>query len=124
MTEVFTLSRDAFNKKCPKAFKDLWFDTDLSDVILATEDGGQLSHLFHFSPLMIMFYCDDEIFFLQQPKQLWKLSKLITNSTNKEKRKISKIPNKSWYENIRHIPYRKIPVYRDFAKIPYRTVPE
>ena len=26
--------------------------------------------------------------------------------------------------NIRFIPYRKIPVYRDFAKIPYRTVPE
>ena len=43
MTEVFTLSWDDFNKKCPKAFKDLWLDTDLSDVTLATEDGGQLS---------------------------------------------------------------------------------
>ena len=74
-------------------------------------------------------YCDDDFFlgqlvYMQKPKQLWKLSKLITNGTNKEKRKNSKIPNQSWYENIRHIPYRKIPVYRDFAKIPYRTVPE
>ena len=43
MTEVFTLSWDDFDKKCPKAFKDLWLDTDLSDVTLATEDGGQLS---------------------------------------------------------------------------------
>ena len=43
MTEVFTLSWDDFNKKCPKAFKELWLDTDLSDVTLATEDGGQLS---------------------------------------------------------------------------------
>ena len=39
MTEVFTLSWDDFNKKCPKAFKDLWLDTDLSDVTLATEEG-------------------------------------------------------------------------------------
>ena len=43
MTEVFTLSWGDFDKKCPKAFKDLWLDTDLSDVTLATEDGGQLS---------------------------------------------------------------------------------
>merc|ERR1712208_100015 len=43
MTEVFTLSWDDFKKKCPQAFKDLWLDTDLSDVTLATEDGGQLS---------------------------------------------------------------------------------
>ena len=41
MAEVFTLSQDDFNKKCPKAFKELWLDTDLSDVTLATEDGGQ-----------------------------------------------------------------------------------
>ena len=39
----------------------------------------------------------------------------------KEKQTISK---KSWDENMRLIPYQKIPVYRDFAKIPYRTVPE
>ena len=43
MTEVFTLSWDEFNQKCPKVFKDLWLDTDLSDVTLATEDGGQFS---------------------------------------------------------------------------------
>ena len=43
MTEVFTLSWNDFNKKCPKAFQELWLDTDLSDVTLATEDGGQLS---------------------------------------------------------------------------------
>ena len=43
MTEVFTLSWDEFQQKCPKAFKDLWLDTDLSDVTLATEDGCQLS---------------------------------------------------------------------------------
>jgi len=39
-------------------------------------------------------------------------------------KKLRTIPKKSWDENIRLIPYRKIPVYRDFAKIPYRTVPE
>ena len=43
MTKVFTLSCDDFNNKCPKAFKELSLDTDLSDVTLATEDGGQLS---------------------------------------------------------------------------------
>ena len=43
MTEVFTLSWDDFNNKCPKAFKELWLDTDLSDVTLATEDGAQLN---------------------------------------------------------------------------------
>ena len=43
MTEVFTLSWDDFDQKCPKAFKELWLDRDLSDVTLATEDGGQLS---------------------------------------------------------------------------------
>ena len=43
MTEVLTLSWDEFNQKCPKAFQELWLDTDLSDVTLATEDGGQLS---------------------------------------------------------------------------------
>ena len=43
MTEVFTLSWDDFDKKCPKAFKDLWLETDLSDVTLATEDGGKIS---------------------------------------------------------------------------------
>ena len=36
-------------------------------------------------------------------------------------KKLRTIPKKSWDENIRLIPYRKIPVYRDFAKIPYRT---
>ena len=41
--EVFTLSWDDFNNKCPKVFKELWLDTNLSDVTLATEDGGQLS---------------------------------------------------------------------------------
>ena len=39
-------------------------------------------------------YCDDkkilgQLVYLQKPKQLWKLSKLITNGTNKEKTKIS-----------------------------------
>ena len=43
MTEVFTLSWDEFNQKCPKVFKELWLDTDFSDVTLATEDNGQLS---------------------------------------------------------------------------------
>ena len=43
MTEVFTLSWDDFSQKCPKVFKELWLDTDFSDVTLATEDNGQLS---------------------------------------------------------------------------------
>ena len=43
MGEVFTLSWDDFTNKCPKVFKELWLDTDLSDVTLATEDGGQLT---------------------------------------------------------------------------------
>ena len=43
MTEVFTLSWDDFNKKCPKAFQELWLYTDLSDVTLVAKDGGQLS---------------------------------------------------------------------------------
>ena len=43
MAEVLTLSWDDFSNKCPKAFKNLWLDTDLSDVTLATEDGGQLT---------------------------------------------------------------------------------
>ena len=43
MGEVFTLSWDDFNQKCPRVFKELWFDTDLSDVTLATEDDGQLT---------------------------------------------------------------------------------
>ena len=43
MPELFTLSWDDFHKKCPKAFRDLWLDTDLSDVTLATEDNGQIS---------------------------------------------------------------------------------
>ena len=38
MEDVFTLSWDDFNQKCPKVFKELWLDTDLSDVTLATED--------------------------------------------------------------------------------------
>ena len=52
--------------------------------------------------------------YIQKPKQLWRISKLITNCTKKE------IPNKKMNGNIRLIPYRKIPVYWDFAKIPYR----
>ena len=43
MAEVFTLSWDDFDNKCPKVFKELWLDRDLSDVTLATEDNGQLS---------------------------------------------------------------------------------
>ena len=43
MTEVFTLSCDDFNNKCRKVFRELWLDTDMSDVTLATEDNGQLS---------------------------------------------------------------------------------
>ena len=43
--DVFTLSWDDFNQKCPKVFKELWLDTDLSDVTLATEDEGQLTAL-------------------------------------------------------------------------------
>ena len=42
-SDVFTLSWEDFSQKCPKAFKDLWLDTDLSDVTLATEDNGKLS---------------------------------------------------------------------------------
>ena len=42
MAEVFTFSRDDFNEKCQKAYKDLWLDTDLADVTLAAEDGGLL----------------------------------------------------------------------------------
>ena len=56
--------------------------------------------------------------------QLWKLSKLTTNGTKKEKRRKMKNFQKILGWNTRLIPYRKIPVYRDFAKIPYRTVPE
>ena len=59
--------------------------------------------------------------------QLWKLSKLttnvISNDTKKKRRKMKNFQKiLGW--NTRLIPYRKIPVYRDFAKIPYRTVPE
>ena len=43
MEDVFTLSWDDFNQKCPKVFKELWHDTELSDVTLATEDHGQLT---------------------------------------------------------------------------------
>ena len=43
MEDVFTLSWDDFNQKCPKVFKELWLDTDLSDVTLATEDNDQLA---------------------------------------------------------------------------------
>jgi len=43
MKEVFTLSWDDFNQKCPRVFTELWLDTDLSDVTLATEDEGQLT---------------------------------------------------------------------------------
>ena len=43
MEDVFTLSWEDFNQKCPKVFKDLWLDTELSDVTLATEDRGQLT---------------------------------------------------------------------------------
>ena len=43
MEDVFTLSWDDFNQKCPKVFKELWLDTDLSDVTLATEDNDQLT---------------------------------------------------------------------------------
>ena len=43
MEDVFTLSWEDFNQKCPKVFKDLWLDTELSDVTLATEDHGQLT---------------------------------------------------------------------------------
>ena len=42
MAEVFTLSCDDFNRKCPKAFRELWLDQNFSDVTLATEDGGQI----------------------------------------------------------------------------------
>ena len=43
MKEVFTLSWDDFNQKCPRVFTELWLDTDLSDITLATEDEGQLT---------------------------------------------------------------------------------
>ena len=43
MEEILTLSWDDFNQKCPKVFKELWLDTDLSDVTLATEDNDQLA---------------------------------------------------------------------------------
>ena len=43
MEDVFTLSWDDFNQKCPKVFKELWLDTDLSDLTLATEDNDQLA---------------------------------------------------------------------------------
>ena len=36
--EVFTPSWD----KCQHVLKDLWLDTDLSDVSLVTEDNGQI----------------------------------------------------------------------------------
>ena len=42
MAELFTLSCDDFNRKCPKAFRELWLDQNFSDVTLATEDGGQI----------------------------------------------------------------------------------
>ena len=43
MAEVLTLFREDFDQKCPKAFKELWLDTDFSDVTLASEDGCQLT---------------------------------------------------------------------------------
>ena len=43
MEEVLTLSCDNFDRKCPKAFRELWLDQELSDVTLATEDGGQIA---------------------------------------------------------------------------------
>ena len=43
MEEVLTLSSDDFSQKCPRFFTQLWLDTDLSDVTLATEDDGQLT---------------------------------------------------------------------------------
>ena len=43
MAEVLTLFWDDFDQKCPKAFKELWLDTDFSDVTLATEDSCQLT---------------------------------------------------------------------------------
>ena len=43
MEEVLTLSCDNFDRKCPKAFRELWLDQKLSDVTLATEDGGQIA---------------------------------------------------------------------------------
>ena len=71
---------------------------------------------------MIMFivmtkFVLGQLAYIQKPKQFWKLFNLITNGTNKEKTKIFEL----FPKNIRLIPYRKISVYRDFAKIPYRT---
>ena len=42
MAEVFTLSCDDFNRKCPKAFRELWLDQNFSRVTLATGDGSQI----------------------------------------------------------------------------------
>ena len=49
--------------------------------------------------------------------------KFLNRSPIKNTKKYRTSSKKSWYENIRLIPYWKIPVYRDFAKVPYRTVP-
>ena len=40
---MFTLSCNDFERKCPKAFRELWLDQNFSDVTLATEDGGQIA---------------------------------------------------------------------------------
>ena len=75
--------------------------------------------------MMIMFivmtkFVLGQLAYIQKPKQFWKLFKLITNPPIKKKRKFSKISKKSWDENVRLIPYRKIP---GFCKntVPYST---
>ena len=71
---------------------------------------------------LIIFLIAQILLWCQKLKQLWKISNLITNCTNKEiPKKCRTISKESRYENIRLIPYRKIPVYWDFAKIPYRN---
>ena len=84
--------------------------------------------------------CFDNIFncwnfIVKKKKCFWGSLHIYKSSSNCENflnwsliapiKKYRKIPNnfqkKTRYENIRLVPYRKIPVYRDFAKIPYRN---
>ena len=38
--EVFTLSSDHFEQKCPETLRQIWNEHEFTDVTLATEEGG------------------------------------------------------------------------------------
>ena len=60
-SEVFTFYLGRIQqKKCPKTFKELWLNTDLSDVTLATEDSGYCNggahHFLNISATGVLLY--------------------------------------------------------------------